>query len=59
MIGILLTAVMIGEGAEVATEMCCFNTPNSRSVSATTRDAVTLILLLQYHIIIIDVVVML
>ena len=32
----------IGEGAEVATERCCLRTPSNKSVSATTREAVTL-----------------
>ena len=42
MVGILLTDPTIGEGAEVAMETCCLNTPCSKSVSAMTREAITL-----------------
>ena len=34
---------MIGVGAEFATEICCLSTDDSKSVSASTRDAVTLL----------------
>lgn len=42
MVGILLTDPTIGEGAEVAMETCCLSTPCSKSVSAMTREAITL-----------------